>query len=148
MPKNSLAVVLRPPRPSLTKRYVGGSEMAENTVSQNSLTVKVSGTISIEFVGENVPTVLSTEVALRFQKKHKHILDEIKRILSITPKSFSGPNFRPAEYTDEQGKPRPAYRLTRDAFSLLAMGFTGAAAIRWKLKYILQSRENISSTKV
>ena len=30
----------------------------------------------------------------------------------------------------------PAYFLTRDAFSLLVMGFTGAAAIQWKLKYI------------
>ena len=30
----------------------------------------------------------------------------------------------------------PAYRLTRDAFSLLVMGMTGPAAIRWKLRYI------------
>lgn len=30
----------------------------------------------------------------------------------------------------------PAYFLTRDAFSLLVMGFTGAEAIQWKLKYI------------
>jgi Rha family phage regulatory protein len=110
--------------------------MAENTVSQNTLAVKVSGIISIEFVREDTPAVLSTEVALRFQKKHKHVLDEIKRIQSITPKSFSEPNFRPATYPDEQGKPRPAFLLTRDAFSLLAMGFTGKNAIQWKLRYI------------
>ncbi|MDR1946526.1 MAG: Rha family transcriptional regulator, partial [Desulfovibrio sp.] len=94
-------------------------------------------TISVEFLPDGeTPTVSSLEVARHFQKKHKHVLDEIKRIQSITPKSFSEPNFRPAEYTDEQGKPRPCYRLTRDGFSLLAMGFTGSAAIRWKLKYI------------
>nr|WP_281803491.1 Rha family transcriptional regulator [Methylocystis echinoides] len=26
--------------------------------------------------------------------------------------------------------------MTRDGFTLLAMGFTGEAALRWKLKYI------------
>lgn len=29
-----------------------------------------------------------------------------------------------------------AYLLTRDGFSLLVMGFTGAAAVRWKIRYI------------
>jgi Rha family phage regulatory protein len=110
--------------------------MAENTVSQNTLTVKVSGTISIEFVGENTPVVPSTEIAARFQKKHKHVLDEIRRIQSITPKSFYEPNFRPVTYLDEKGESRPSFLLTRDGFSLLAMGFTGKNAIQWKLRYI------------
>jgi len=30
----------------------------------------------------------------------------------------------------------PCYNLTRDGFTLLAMGFTGKKALRWKLKYI------------
>jgi len=30
----------------------------------------------------------------------------------------------------------PAYQLTRDGFTLLAMGFTGKAALAWKIKYI------------
>ncbi|MBQ3059549.1 MAG: Rha family transcriptional regulator [Desulfovibrio sp.] len=82
------------------------------------------------------PTCLSTDVALHFQKKHKNLLRDIDRIKSLSPASFSGLNFEPAEYTDKQGKPRLAYRLTRDAFSLLVMGMTGPAAIRWKLRYI------------
>jgi Rha family phage regulatory protein len=94
-----------------------------------------SNEISV-LVSEGKAVVGSREVALRFQKKHAHILREIERIKALVPREFSRSNFGLAEYTDEQGKPRPAYLLTRDAFSLLAMGFTGKAAIIWKLKYI------------
>ena len=93
-------------------------------------------TISVEFLPDGeTPTVSSLEVAKHFQKKHKHVLDEIKRIQSMAPKSFTGPNFRPSEYTDPTGRSLPCYRLTRAAFSVLAMGFTGKAAILWKIKY-------------
>lgn len=92
--------------------------------------------VSVEFLPDKTPVISSRDMALHFQKKHKHILEEIKRIQSITPKSFYEPNFRPVTYTDIKGETRPAFLLTRDAFSLLAMGFTGKAAIQWKLRYI------------
>jgi len=82
------------------------------------------------------PMVSSREVALRFQRKHKDVLRDIERIISMCPKSFTGRNFAPSEYTDPTGRSLPCYLLTRDAFSLLAMGFTGKAAIMWKLQYI------------
>lgn len=44
--------------------------------------------------------------------------------------------FIPATYEDQQGKERKHYWLTRDGFSLLVMGFTGPAALHWKLLYI------------
>ncbi len=37
---------------------------------------------------------------------------------------------------DGKGEKRPEYRITRDGFTLLAMGFTGKAALAWKIKYI------------
>lgn len=86
--------------------------------------------------GQGRPTCLSTDVALHFQKRHKHILRDIDRIKSLCPASFNGTNFGPVDYLDSKGERRPAYRLTRDAFSLLVMGMTGPAAIRWKLRYI------------
>lgn len=110
--------------------------MAETTVSQNTSTVKEISPIHLEFLDENRPAVLSTEVAERFQKRHTHILRDIDRLRSILPKSFTEPNFGLSEYTDATGRTLTAYLLTRDAFSLLVMGFTGSAAIRWKLKYI------------
>jgi Rha family phage regulatory protein len=78
---------------------------------------------------------------LHFQKKHKEVLRDIERIRSVCPKDFYERNFAPIEIDvllPHSGGIRqdPAYLLTRDAFSLLAMGFTGRAAVLWKLKYI------------
>lgn len=51
-------------------------------------------------------------------------------------REFAARNFFLTEYTDEQGKPRKQYILTRDGFTLLAMGFTGAKAMQFKVAYI------------
>lgn len=40
------------------------------------------------------------------------------------------------EYKDAKGESRPAYNLTRDGFTILVMGFTGKAAMKWKIRYI------------
>jgi Rha family phage regulatory protein len=85
--------------------------------------------------------VSSKDIARHFQKKHAHVLRDIDRIRSMVPKNFYESNFGsteesvvvPASGGIRQDK---AYRLTRDAFSLLAMGFTGKEAIAWKLRYI------------
>lgn len=37
---------------------------------------------------------------------------------------------------ENRGKQYPMYLMNRDGFTLLAMGFTGKAALEWKLKYI------------
>ena len=80
--------------------------------------------------------VSSRDLALSFQRKHKDVLRDIERISSMCPKFFIERNFAPNEYIDSIGRSLPCYLLTRDAFSLLAMGFTGKAAIMWKLQYI------------
>ena len=49
---------------------------------------------------------------------------------------FLADNFRLSEYTDAQGKPRKQYIITKDGFALLAMGFTGAKALQFKIAYI------------
>lgn len=86
------------------------------------------------------PAVLSTEVARHFQKRHSHILREIDRLRSILPKSFREPNFgltfNAVPGPNGAVRKEKAYLLTRDALSLLVMGFTGKAAIMWKLRYI------------
>ena len=82
------------------------------------------------------PTCLSTDVARHFQKKHLHILRDIDRIRSLCPASFNESNFGLVDYVDAKGEKRRAFRLNRDAFSLLAMGMTGKAAVMWKLRYI------------
>ena len=113
--------------------------MAEITVSQVTSNVNENNLIHIDFLNGETPVVSSLDIARHFQRKHKHVLDDIRRIQSICPKSFFGPNFRPIEAEVTVGfgvRKNPAFLLTRDAFSLLVMGFTGSAAIRWKLRYI------------
>ena len=114
--------------------------MAEQSLSQITPTVKEINPIHMEFLNGEIPAVLSTEVAECFLKKHQHVLRDIDRLRSILPKSFYESNFGQSfrEVSTGNGTIRkfPVYLLSRDAFSLLVMGFTGSAAIRWKLKYI------------
>ena len=110
--------------------------MAEITVSQSASLVKENNPIRIDFLNTNTPVVSSLDVAKHFQKRHTHILREIERLRSICPKTFTEPNFGLSNYTDSTGRKLRSYHLTRDAFSLLVMGFTGKAAIQWKLRYI------------
>ena len=113
--------------------------MAEKTVSQLTPIVKENNGIRFLSLG-SAPAVLSTEVARHFQKRHSHILRDIERLCSILPKSFREPNFGLTFTTVKIGngatRQERAYRLTRDALSLLVMGMTGKAAVMWKLRYI------------
>ncbi len=110
--------------------------MAENSVSQLSPFINDNSSMEIGLTPTGLPAVRSDVVARHFQKKHKNILREIDRLCSILPKSFTGLNFEPSSFQDSTGRTLPAYLLTRDAFSLLVMGFTGRAAMLWKLRYI------------
>ena len=76
----------------------------------------------------------SLKIAEVFGKQHKVVLKSIREL--DCPEKFSEHNFMPAEYSDSQGKPRPMFFVTRDGFTLLAMGFTGKAAMQFKVAYI------------
>jgi len=76
----------------------------------------------------------SLDVANFFIKKHKHVLDAIKNLEA--PEEFTGPNFRPSEYKDSTGRTLPMVEMTRKGFVLLAMGFTGPEAMKFKIAYI------------
>lgn len=82
--------------------------------------------------GQAVTT--SLKIAEVFGKRHDHVLKSIRSL--DCSDDFRAPNFREAEYTDAQGKPRPMFFVTRDGFTLLAMGFTGKAAMQFKVAYI------------
>lgn len=84
-------------------------------------------------------TTTSQQVAEHFGKEHKLVLRAIRNLLKELPKRYEC-NFAPIQIDVDLGMGRtrkdPAYRLTRDAFTLLAMGFTGKEALHWKLAYI------------
>lgn len=113
-----------------------------------------------EYNGEAVTT--SRAVAEQFGKQHKHVIRDIENIISqlrnepsdleteptqpnfglSNPETdtqtaeFAERNFFLSEYTDGSGKKNKQYILTRDGFTLLAMGFTGAKALQFKVAYI------------
>lgn len=73
-------------------------------------------------------------VAQAFEKEHKDVLRAISNLECSS--QFTERNFALSEYTDPTGRKLPAYRLTRDGFSFLAMGFTGKKAAAWKEKFL------------
>lgn len=86
----------------------------------------------VEIQGNQV-VVASRKVAEHFEKLHKHVLDSIREILSA--ENSADKFFKEVSYI-YKGRRLPEYIMTRDGFSLLAMGFTGSKALQWKLKYI------------
>ena len=80
--------------------------------------------------------VSSRQVADDFGKRHDQVLRDIEVYKNrISTPQFCG-LFIKSEYKASNGKVNKEYLLTRDGFSFLVMGFTGAKADEWKLKYI------------
>lgn len=78
----------------------------------------------------------SRVVAEKFGKRHANVLRDIENIRKEVPPEFTELNFEFSEYLDSTGRTLPMFELTRDGFVLLAMGFTGAAAMEWKVRFI------------
>lgn len=88
------------------------------------------------------PVVSSRQIAENFEKRHDHVMRDIEDIMKGLPKNGDTPMFFKTEYIHEQnGQTYPMYLMNRDGFTLLAMGFTGKAALEWKLKYIAAFNE-------
>ena len=68
---------------------------------------------------------------------YKRQLRDVENIVKEGCSNLSRPLFIESKYQHPQNKQYyKEYLLTRDGFSLLVMGFTGAKALQWKLKYI------------
>ena len=84
-------------------------------------------------INNNQIVVSSKDLAEHFGKQHKHVIENIRDILSA---ENSANEFFHEESYSYNGRRLPMYLMNRDGFSLLAMGFTGKKALQWKLKYI------------
>ncbi|WP_298957289.1 Rha family transcriptional regulator [uncultured Campylobacter sp.] len=89
---------------------------------------------SVEFeVMDNGIFTTSLSVAAVFEKRHADI---IAKISEFPTDDFNERNFSLVKYQDQKGEFRPMYKMTRDGFSLLVMGFTGERAYKWKIEFI------------
>lgn len=87
----------------------------------------------VMFDGEQLVTD-SRVLADTFQRAHKEVLrayDNLK-----CSRHFNERNFAPIDYTDARGRVKRAVRMTKDGFTMLAMGFTGPQAMAFKEAYI------------
>lgn len=80
-------------------------------------------------------TTTSLDVAKHFGKRHDNVIKSIRSL--ECPEDFALLNFEECSRAGSNNKPEPYYRMTRDGFVLLCMGFTGKQAAQWKVAYIM-----------
>lgn len=85
-------------------------------------------------VSNNQVVTSSVQVAEYFGKRHADVLRQVNTLISVNAKLRSG--YVSTTYIDPNGKSQPMYIMTRDGFTLLAMGFTGKKAMQFKIAYI------------
>jgi Rha family phage regulatory protein len=92
-------------------------------------------------VTEGKPMADSRVIATKFGKRHDHVLRDIDKLVNalnshitqnwgmeLVERTIPHPTI-----TDREDR---YFELDRDTFTLLAMGFTGTEALRWKIEYI------------
>ncbi|EOU1714947.1 MAG: ORF6C domain-containing protein [Clostridium perfringens] len=91
----------------------------------------------VKLSNQNGQVVVSSRlIAKDFEKQHKHVLDSIEEIKKGVAEK-SADLFIESQYQHPQNKQwYKEYLMTRDGFTVLAMGFNGTKALQWKLKYI------------
>lgn len=91
------------------------------------------------------PVTTSKAVAEQFGKRHDNVIKDIENLLNLlkfeeiksnSEQDFLEQNFTEATYTDSKGRTQPQYIMTKDGFTLLVMGYTGAKAMQFKIAYI------------
>ena len=98
-------------------------------------------TLLVQRNGERIYTT-SLKVAEHFHKAHRNVVRSIERLLSELPSdAFNVLNFERVEYKDKKGERRFMYEMGEEGFALLAMGFTGKQALRWKLDFLAAFRQ-------
>ena len=84
------------------------------------------------------PVTTSEKVAEVFGKQHSHVLRSIQKLIELDErcKSIFGCTSVSVQMPNGGIREEAAFRMTRDGFALLVMGFTGKKALGFKLAYI------------
>ena len=90
---------------------------------------------TIVFEKDNQAVTTSRMVANYFNRTHNHILRDIENLKGNLSVQFWTANFLKTDYIS-RGKKYAEYLMTKDGFTILAMGFTGAKAMQFKEAYI------------
>ena len=111
--------------------------MADTSLGSSASAVSARPELSIH---NGIVTTTSVQVAQFFGKRHDNVLRAIRVLLREGASADYLLNFEEVimDFTNGKGgvQSGTAYRMTREGFMLLAMGFTGKEALRWKLAFI------------
>lgn len=103
------------------------------------MTIKNKPKINV-VIENDQPVTTSRNVADNFSKKHYHVLEAIDEIMGGIENS--GDLFYETTYIHPQNKQEyRQFLMTKDGFTLLAMGFTGKKAMNFKIAYIERFNE-------
>lgn len=90
--------------------------------------------LTIVFERNNQAVTSSRLIADYFGKRHDTVIRTIRKLGCSS--EFNRHNFVEITYIDTRGRKQPEYLMTKDGFTILAMGFTGAKAMQFKEAYI------------
>jgi len=95
-------------------------------------------TKQLVYTKRNINFTTSRILAQKFGKRHSHIVEKINNLISDLDK-IKYPKSRILKFTKTQaiyrGTTFDVYEMNREAFSLVAMSFTGKKALEWKVKF-------------
>ena len=98
-------------------------------------------------VHNNVPVTTSLKIAEYFEKRHDNVIRDIADLIADIEETASDQDalkneesafFIKSTYVDVGGRRRKMYYVTEDGFNLLAMGFTGKKALKFKLAFLAE----------
>lgn len=91
---------------------------------------------NLVFINNGKTVTDSLTVAEVFGKEHKHVMRDIRNL--GCSKEFSQSNFGLTSYQDSMNRTLSKYIITEQGFAVLAMGYTGKEAMRFKEQYIAE----------
>ncbi|WP_227396804.1 Rha family transcriptional regulator [Jeotgalibacillus aurantiacus] len=92
--------------------------------------------LDLVFENQGQAATDSLIISQAFNKRHDRVLQDI-RTLGCSDE-FRLHNFVESSYMNNQNKEMPCFVMTKKGFTLLAMGYTGPEAMKFKEKYIDQ----------
>ncbi|WP_167553107.1 Rha family transcriptional regulator [Evansella clarkii] len=78
----------------------------------------------------------SITIANVFEKRHDKVLRDIRNLQCS--EQFHSLNFGESIYENKQGREMPLFIVTENGFYMLAMGYTGKEAMKFKERYIIE----------
>lgn len=78
----------------------------------------------------------SLQVAEKFEKSHKHVLEAIDNLKEGVAENWADLFYEDTYIHPQNRQPYRMIYMNRDGFTLLAMGFTGKKALKFKMQYI------------